>query len=441
MTYEVRVVSLSRIYLDNDNPRHVEIESEPEIIAHLVEKDGVKPLARDIAETGTTSPLERIGVVSHPLVKNAYIALEGNRRICALKLLMDPDKANTEADKKYFRTLAKKLTTTPDELEVVVFKDRASARRWISLRHEGEQDGVGTKQWNADQKSRFNTQGEGRRNPNNQAYRLKDYARKRNLLGEHQIEDVSVSTLTRYLSNPVFRATLGLVDNETLAITVPTGEFEKVVKRFLVDSLNIDSGVSSRSNAEQRKAYAEQLRSEGVAPTTRDLPTFDISTGPRPTAKESPKTESKQQRNNRSPENRKNVIPKSYSTHIRNKILKRLYDELRDLDVTTFPFAGTYLLRAVIEQAATLYLQERGKPAEGELHKKLGSVVSLLAADGITDRQLKVLRTMASDKDSRYSPDTLGHFVHGGAVPTYTNAIKLWDSIEPAMTAIFIKLK
>lgn len=56
MPYEVRAVSLGRIYLDNDNPRHVEIESEPQIIAHLIEKDGVKPLARDIAETGKAPP-------------------------------------------------------------------------------------------------------------------------------------------------------------------------------------------------------------------------------------------------------------------------------------------------------------------------------------------------------------------------------------------------
>ncbi|MEW5890231.1 MAG: hypothetical protein AB1768_14585 [Pseudomonadota bacterium] len=113
---------------------------------------------------------------------------------------------------------------------------------------------------------------------------------------------------------------------------------------------------------------------------------------------------------------------------------------MRELDAETFSFAATYLLRAVIERAATLYLQSKGKALEGELHKKLERVASLLAAGGISDRDLKMLRTMASDKDNHYSPDTIGHFVHGGAVPTRTQAIRLWDSIEPVMTAIFNQL-
>lgn len=440
MTFHTRDIDISRIYLDNENPRHDPIDSEPQIIAHLLAKDGVKPLARDIVDAGTTSPLERIGVIAHPTVKNAYISVEGNRRICALKLLSDPDKADSEANKKYFRGLADKMNSPPPSVEAVVFKDRASARRWISLRHEGELDGVGTKRWGADEKARFNNQGEGRKNPNVQAYLLKDYARRKSLLGNQQIEDVSVTTLTRYLSNPLFRATLGLVDHQTLAITVPTAEFDRAVTRFLVDSLDADSGVNSRSDVSARKAYAEKMRSEGIAPSTRNLSPFDVSKGPRPANKGEPKSDARKQRNNRSPDARKKVIPRSYSAHIRNKVLKRLYDELRDLEAEDFPFAATYLLRAVIEQAATLYLKSQGKAFEGELHKKLDRVVSLLVNSGMSDRELKVLRTMASDKDSRYSPDTIGNFVHGGAVPTHTQAIKLWDSIEPALTAIFKQL-
>lgn len=441
MSYEARRIDLRRIYLDNDNPRHDPIDSEAQIIAHLIAKDGVKPLARNIAEAGATSPLERIGVVAHSKVKNAYVALEGNRRICALKLLMDPDKADSEANKKYFRSLAQSMGSLSTMLEAVVFKDRATARRWISLRHEGEQDGIGTKQWTSDQKARFNSQSGGRRNPNIQAYRLKDYARQKGLLSTHQIEEVSVTTLTRYLSNPLFRATLGLVDHETLTITVPTEEFDRVVKRFLVDTLDEGTGVNSRTNVAERKDYAERLRTEGIAPGTRNLPAFDISVGSRPSAQTALAANTPQKRNNRSPDDRKTVIPRGFSAHIRNKILKRLYDELRGLDATEFPFAATYLLRAVMEQTATLYLQESGQSIDGELHKKLERVASLLSAAGMTERQLKVLRTMASDRDSRYSPDTIGNFVHGGAVPTHASAIKLWDSIEPVMTGIFASLR
>ena len=89
MTYSVKEVDLGRIYLDNNNPRHDPINNEAEIISHLIANEGVKPLARHIAKAGRTSPLERIAVVAHPKVKGAYVAAEGNRRVCAIKLLAD----------------------------------------------------------------------------------------------------------------------------------------------------------------------------------------------------------------------------------------------------------------------------------------------------------------------------------------------------------------
>lgn len=441
MSHEIKEVELSRIYLDNNNPRHDPIENEQEIINYLLKKERIKPLARHIAESGNMSPLERLAVVAHPKVKDAYIAAEGNRRICALKLLSDPDKAHLEADKNYFRNLAKKIGTINSTLEAVVFSDMAAANPWISLRHEGEQDGIGTRPWDTDQKARFHAQGGGKSNPNIQAHLLKEYAGKKHLLTREQLKAVNLTTLTRYLSNPVFRSSLGLTDNKTLNISVPEDEFNLVVKRFLSDSLDAGSGVNSRTNAEARKAYAEKLRAEGVAPSTRGVTPYDVSAGPQPPAPKPAGKDQQQKRNNRSPDDRKTVIPKDFSTHIKDKVLKRLYDELRGLDAEDFSFAATYLLRAVIEKTATLFLQQQGKGIEGQLHVKLERVAKLLAANDMSDKELKVLRTMSTDKDSRYSPDTIGHFVHGGAVPTHTQSIRLWDSIEPVMAVLFSKLK
>mgnify|MGYP000105994183 FL=1 len=441
MSHEIKAVELSRIYLDNENPRHDPIENEQEIINYLLKKEKVKPLARHIAEAGSMSPLERLAVVAHPKIKGAYIAAEGNRRVCALKLLSDPDKAHLEADKTYFRNLAKIIGTIHNTLEAVVFSDMEAARPWISLRHEGEQNGAGTMAWDTHQITRFHAQGGGKSNPNIQALLLKQYASKKRLLPQGQIDAASITTLTRYLGNPVFRATLGLTDNKTLNILVPEDEFDRVVKRFISDVLDENSGVSSRTKAPEWKAYAEKLREEGIAPNTRAIPPYDVSAASQPPTTEPTGKGQQPKRNNRSPDDRKTVIPKGFSAHIKDTILKRLYDELRGLDAEDFSFSATYLLRAVIEKTATLFLQQQGKGIEGRLHVKLERVAKLLAADGMSEKELKVLRTMATDKDSRYSPDTIGHFVHGGAVPTHTQSIKLWDSIEPLMAVLFSKLK
>ena len=86
-----------------------------------------------------------------------------------------------------------------------------------------------------------------------------DYARSQKLLPTDELDSISITTMTRYLSNPVFRDTLGLKDGKTLVITVPTDEFNRVVSRFLADILDPNSGVNSRTKIEDRKQYANKV--------------------------------------------------------------------------------------------------------------------------------------------------------------------------------------
>ncbi|MCU7846467.1 MAG: hypothetical protein KZQ89_00420 [Candidatus Thiodiazotropha sp. (ex Lucinoma kastoroae)] len=91
------------IYLDSQNPRHEPIEDQEKIIAHLINKEKVKSLARDIAQYGL-SPLESFAVVKD--AADNYIAVEGNRRLCAATLLNDPELAPS-SHVSYYKNLAK----------------------------------------------------------------------------------------------------------------------------------------------------------------------------------------------------------------------------------------------------------------------------------------------------------------------------------------------
>ena len=187
VTHDVQApqqVSLTRIYLDPENPRHEKLPDEPSIIKHLISKEKVRALAKSIAEEGGTSPIELIALVQHPKVKTGYVVVEGNRHICALKLLQDPDKAGSEKEKRYFANLAQGMLHAIDKVNAMVFDSRDAARRWFALRHEGEQDGVGTKAWDADQKTRVSVRTQGK-NPNAQALLVLDYARQHQLLNAH----------------------------------------------------------------------------------------------------------------------------------------------------------------------------------------------------------------------------------------------------------------
>lgn len=438
MPHSQQEVLLSKIYLDNENPRHDPLATESDIIKYLLSNEDVRQLAKSIASLGGTSPLELVGLFPHPKAKGFFTPAEGNRRICALKLLADPDKADTEKNRKYFASLQAQLSKPIKSINAIVFDSRAEPRPWVELRHAGQQNGVGTKPWVPQQKERFDRDGTGKANPNTLASLIIDYATKHKLLPAAQLEKLSLTTLTRYLSNPVMRDVLGLVDNRSLQVTVPPEEFNTVVIRFLGDSLKPGSGVDSRTSADQRRKYANKLRTQGVAPETRDQEPVDLTdVAPR---KKAATTSTSKKRNNANRDKAQHVIPADFRATIRNPILRRLVDELRTLPAEEYSFAAAYLVRAVIEQITVLFLKKKGIGAPDELHAKLLKMADILESQGVTPSQLKPLRTMGSDRHSRHSAETMGHFVHGGAVPTRVDSIKTWDSIEPMLTVAINQL-
>lgn len=93
-------IDIGRIYLDENNPRHEIYKSQEEVINFLCSSEEILNLAKDIVENGL-SPLGVFGLIleegssKKDKVKN-YIVVEGNRRICALKLLNDPELAPSD---------------------------------------------------------------------------------------------------------------------------------------------------------------------------------------------------------------------------------------------------------------------------------------------------------------------------------------------------------
>lgn len=426
MGYSIRSIPLGQIYLDNDNPRHDPIDNEPEIIAHLIGKERVRKLAEDIARKGM-SPLDRLGVIAHPKVDGSYVALEGNRRLCALKLLSDPEKAPTEAMRRVFRDL--KATATPvKQIDVAVFDTRADSRHWLRIRHEGELDGVGTKGWKSAQKTRFNATEGGGDNPNVLARELLEYAQHRGLISAQDREKISLTTLTRFLSNPVFRHTIGITSNKELRSNAPQAEFDKAVDKFLLDARTQGSPVHSRTSAKDRKDYAQRLARDGYSPTTHAE--VDARLHPDTGKMDQPNSNSdKQKRDNRSPDKRPTIIPSDFQCHIKDPVHKRIYDELKAIDAMEFAFAAAYLLRAFIELTTRAYLKKHRQSLKAELHVLLGHAADHLQGAGVPAKELKALRIMAGERDSAYSPESLGASVHGSINPTRVELNRYWDNM------------
>jgi hypothetical protein len=238
--------------LHEDNPRFEGVLNEEEAIKALCLSKKLLELARDIAENGL-SPLERFMVFredpnDEPADAN-YVVAEGNRRLCAVKLLKDPKRAPSTMRDAFKRAKAK--FTVPRSIEVVIEEDEDERRKWIERAHAGTLDGKGRKAWNTVQKTRHF---KNARNLRGQA--VLDYAVARGLVSKDEIGG-RLSHVVRLVGNPAMRATIGLhfysEPTEPHRIR-PLEDFDKLISWLLEEALEKQLGSQADKKTIETKA-------------------------------------------------------------------------------------------------------------------------------------------------------------------------------------------
>ncbi|HUU23966.1 MAG TPA: hypothetical protein VMW68_00155 [Methyloceanibacter sp.] len=251
-------VPIGRIFLALRNPRHEPLETEEQVIARLCEKEDVYPLARDIVNHGL-NPLERFALVALKTGGRGgavnYYSAEGNRRICALKLLLDPERAPAER-RNAFRKLAEAWASPIKKVPAAVFKDVKTVNLWLDRIHNGAQGGIGRKSWSADQKQRFDGG-----NKNRAAQALLDYAEAEKMITPKE-RARKLTTVQRFLGNDVFREAIGFDQSnpDDPGRTRPKEQFDLLVHQFIRDLIT-GKQVNSRMNKTEIIEYARPLPS------------------------------------------------------------------------------------------------------------------------------------------------------------------------------------
>jgi hypothetical protein len=123
--YYEKDIEISKLRMDENNPRHPSLESQREIIEWMTsgeQKMGDKlyTLAKDIVEYGL-NPSDKISVQQLEESDQEYIVLEGNRRLTAIKLLNNPDIAPDEGWKTRFRKLRGENYTSIRKVPTIVY--------------------------------------------------------------------------------------------------------------------------------------------------------------------------------------------------------------------------------------------------------------------------------------------------------------------------------
>ena len=280
----IEAIPVSRLFLSLLNPRHEPLASEGAAIEYLCEHEYVYELARDISRHGL-NPLERFALVKTGKGASAkgsaptYFVAEGNRRICAIKLLNDPDLAPAHL-RKGFERLSKEWPVIRT-VAGVVFASLTDVDLWLDRIHKGLQGGAGRKEWNADQKTRHAGQGGGK---NRFALTVLDYAESKGLISAEERKG-RLTTVQRFVVNDAFREAMGLdnSDPDALQRTRPESELDALLKRFIKDLLG-GQDVNSRMNRKDIIDYARKLHATPGVSAARVEPE-PVSSDPLPAHK------------------------------------------------------------------------------------------------------------------------------------------------------------
>jgi len=155
---ELRIEDL---LLDAANPRFAGGNSQRDILQKVLDdqQDKLYALAESIADDGM-NPMDRLLVLRAEADKTKFVALEGNRRVAALKILLNPHLLTGLDLKSSLQKRFEKLAPTFDRAQVepiACFEvlDRETGASWILLRHTGENEGRGVVSWSGIAASRF----------------------------------------------------------------------------------------------------------------------------------------------------------------------------------------------------------------------------------------------------------------------------------------------
>lgn len=276
MAGPIEEFEIDRIFLYEENPRHEPLTSQDEIIEQLCRGEQVLQLAESICKEGT-NPLELVGVVEknglgkRRSARKIYEVWEGNRRVCAIKLLNDPDLAPSRLRERFKRLAQgyKPIKKIPGR----AFPDHKELRFWMENIHGGEQGGVGRKRWDTEQKERHT--GSTR---NAVALALFDVAQQLKYITKDQRKR-RLTTFSRYVNSRAMKEALGIddADKSNIKFDRTSDDFKAMLKVLIKDLL--DGEITSRDNLDPKIiSYARGLadRADVTAKRTTSRPIGEV---------------------------------------------------------------------------------------------------------------------------------------------------------------------
>jgi hypothetical protein len=450
-------LKIADLVLDHENPRITHVEGQQDALQKIVKEQKTKlvKLATSIAEHGL-SPADRLLVLRRG--PNAFIAVEGNRRTAALRLLTNPA-VMSGLDmplpmKKIFTRLAKefadkKMKAKIEPIAAFELETRPDGDYWLELRHKGEQDGAGIVDWSTSASHRFR-----HKSPAMQALEMVT-----NTLAPDDrakvVEKFPVSTLQRFVEDRKVRQAIGLdVQKGKLVTLVPPKEAIKPLRKIVRDLATKEKKVGSFMKTDQMLDYVASFDKASRADLSKAKgearPVEEIA----PTEFGAPSRAPRTPRLPASPSARNEVVPKNCRLNVTKNRPSSIYRELRALKLTdtahvaAAPNAIAVLMRVFLELSLDHFLIENKRPLKvpkgggaerfKTLQDKLQEVVEIMVAVGVRREEFAAITRSISDKNSPLHYDLLHAYVHDlNSAPLTPTLVAAWDHTQPLLEKIW----
>lgn len=461
--WPIRPYAVNRLRLDPLNPRlatGVKRPTQQELIADLLVHEDVLDLVRDIARLGYF-PNELLVAIRDG---SNTIVVEGNRRLAALKLLLNPELA-PESFEKRVRQYADRVQGPTEKVPVVVAPSRAAAVPLIIARHKGQ----AVKAWTTIMQARFvqsrideglavddvaEETGLERSEIVRQLRDAKLYDVIRSLPLTQPVEQIvsdprtfPFTTLRRLIEYSSVQKLLGIETDEQFGFvtTLAAERFQKVLIQIVTDIASEVVTSRSHNTSTQVDRYVKgieqslgrQKRSKGKTPA-------DEFVDP---ARVQPKPASRKPRRGRPTRPPVGVIPKGFRVDIEDDRICTVVDELKDLSLSRFPNASAITFRSLLDMAVTKYMHDAGelkvikaklstkqaKPADWipTLNMQLNHILATPSVP-LGPEARKALQKFLSDSNQSLTLDALNWYAHIRYVPPTIEQLRsFWTMLTP----------
>ncbi|WP_422000669.1 hypothetical protein [Reyranella sp.] len=444
-------LKVEQLVLDNDNPRITHSESQQQTLQKVVrdQKTKLVRLAQSIVEKGL-SPIERLAVMQVTESPKRYIALEGNRRVAALKLLTNPAvMTGLEMPNGMQKTL-ERLAKVFDRSKVASIDcyevgAREDARYWIELRHNGEDQGRGVVSWKPIVAARYR-----KRSPAIQAF---DVVIEHGGFSEEEAEQLRqefpLSTFQRFMESPEVRDLIGLKVREgQVRSDLPPAEFIKPLKKIVRDLADKRGSNSRRFNSTtQMVDYVKGFAKSDKPDLSKKVPERPIEGVQGSEFAKAARARTRVKRSS-DPSMRTTAVPKGCPVNVKDNRIGGIYGELQRLRLEDAPNAIAVLLRVFLEMSVDHFLENNGGSVEEtrpdgkkrfkELDKKLAEVVAMLVSEGVPRAHFESVIRSVSVKTSPMYIGLFHRYVHDRfATPSPQDLRAAWEHAQPLFEKIW----